>query len=83
MSPLIAARRMAPGACVAAAHEQAHAHACVLPGNRMRPVTLTLDDRSVGDAFGSWCGHVKTLLQTRVHLDDISSDSIRNAFLKP
>ncbi|WP_175856151.1 hypothetical protein [Burkholderia anthina] len=81
MSTLIAARRMAPCACVAAAHE--HAHACVLPGNRMRPVTMTLDDRSVGDAFDSRYGHIRTLPRAHVHLDDTSSDSIRNAFLKP
>nr|WP_175799861.1 hypothetical protein [Burkholderia anthina] len=49
----------------------------------MRPVTLTIDDRSVGDAFDSRHGHIETLLRVRAHLDDISSHSIRNSFLKP
>ena len=29
----------------------------------MRPVTLTIDDRSVGDAFDSRHGHIETLLR--------------------
>ena len=81
MSPLIAAHRMAPCACVAVAAYE-HAHACVLPGNRVRPVTMTIDDRSVGDAFDARYGHIEPLLRARAHLDDISSDSILNAFLK-
>lgn len=81
MSTLIAARRMAPCACVAvavAAHEHASANAEIA-----RPVTMTIDAPSVGDAFDLQYGHIAPLLRTRVHLDDIFPNPIHNAFPKP
>lgn len=78
MPTLIAVRRMAPCACVAA-----HEHACASAGDRVRPVTMIIDAPSVGDAFDLQYGHIATLLRTRVHLDDIFSNPIHNAFPKP
>ena len=80
MSTLIAARRMAPCACVAVA---AHEHASASAGNRAPPVTMTIDDPSVGDAFDFQYGHIATLLRARVHLDGIFPNPIHNAFPKP
>ncbi|QTD92410.1 hypothetical protein [Burkholderia anthina] len=82
MSTLIAARRMAPCACVAVA-VAAHEHASASAGNRAPPVTMTIDDPSVGDAFDLQYGHIAPLLRARVHLDDIFPNPIHSAFPKP
>ncbi|WP_175721395.1 hypothetical protein [Burkholderia anthina] len=82
MSTFIAARRMAPCACVAA-FAVAHRHACASAEDRVRPVATTIDAPSGGDAFDFPSGHIQTLLRTRAHPDDRFPHSIHNAFPKP